>query len=272
MRTYSSPAELRLALAGAPRPLGFVPTMGALHAGHAALVERCRGECATTVASIFVNPLQFGEGEDLARYPRPLASDQALLERLGTACLFLPSAAALIPEGFATTLEVGELGERFEGALRPGHFRGVATMVLKLFHIVGCDRAYFGRKDAQQLAVVRRIVRDLDLPVQVVPVATVREPDGLALSSRNAYLDAGQRAQAPGLSAGLFRARAAWAEGERDRARIEALARSPGLAYDYAALVDPDTFEPARREGPALLVAAVRLGSTRLIDNVSLEG
>ena len=272
MRTFSSVAELRVALAGAPRPLGLVPTMGALHAGHAALVARCREECATTVASVFVNPLQFGPGEDLERYPRTLDADRALLEGLGAACLFLPAPGEVYPPGFATAVDPGPLGALLEGAARPGHFRGVATVVVKLLHATGCDRAYFGRKDAQQLAVVRRVVRDLDLPVAVVPVETVREPDGLALSSRNAYLDPAQRRRALGLSAGLFRARAAWAAGERDGARLEALARTPGLAYDYAALVDPETFLPPRPGGPALLAAAVRLGAVRLIDNVFLEG
>ena len=176
----------------------------------------------------------------------------------------------MYPEGFAAEVRAGPLGAVLEGAQRPGHFDGVCTVVLKLLHIVGPDRAYFGWKDAQQLAVVRRMVRDLDLPVEIVPVETVRDADGLALSSRNAYLDPAQRALALGIWEGLCRAREAWEAGEGDLGRIEAAARTPGLDYDYVACVDPETFERPGPRGPARIVAAVRVGGTRLIDNVAL--
>jgi len=259
-----------VALAGAPRPVGFVATMGALHAGHAALVERCREECATVAASVFVNPTQFGPKEDLDRYPRDLEGDAGLLESLGTDLLFAPEAGELYPEGFSTSIEVGPLGTVFEGASRPGHFSGVATVVAKLFHIVLPDRAYFGRKDAQQLAVIRKMVRDLDLDCSIEVVETVRDPDGLALSSRNVYLDAAQRKRALGLARGLRRGAQAWARGERDPITLAKIAREPGLDYDYLACVDPDSFRAPGPDGPALLVAAARVGTTRLIDNVVL--
>jgi pantoate--beta-alanine ligase len=244
--------------------------MGALHEGHATLVRRCRDECGTVVASVFVNPLQFGPKEDFARYPRDLAKDARLLGSLGTDALFAPEAAELYPAGFGTAVDVGSLATVFEGKVRPGHFAGVCTVVLKLFHAVAPDRAYFGRKDAQQLAVLTRMTRDLDLPVAIVAVDTVRDPDGLALSSRNAYLSPEERRRALGLHAGLRRAREAWDRGERDPDRLAEAARDPGLDYDYLACVDPGTFRAPRAEGPALLVAAVRVGKTRLIDNVEL--
>jgi len=270
LRISRTVPELRVALACAPRPLGFVPTMGALHAGHASLVERCGAENATVVASIFVNPLQFGAGEDLARYPRDLEKDAAILGPLGVDVLFAPYPEAVYPSGCATTVDPGPLGQVYEGAVRPGHFRGVCTVVCKLLHAVGPDRTYLGRKDAQQVAVLRRMVRDLDLPVDLVACPTVREADGLARSSRNAYLSAEERALACRLPRGLFRARDAHAAGEHDPGRLAGLARDPALAYDYCACVDPDTFDPPRPGGPALLVAAVRVGTTRLIDNVEL--
>lgn len=269
MRTFLSAPELRVALAGAPRPLGFVPTMGALHEGHASLVRRCREECATVVASVYVNPAQFLPGEDFERYPRPLERDRALLESLGVHALFLP--ATLYGPGFSTRVDVGELGSVYEGAVRPGHFGGVAVVVLKLFHVVAPDRAYFGRKDAQQLAVVRKLVQDLDVPVEIVPCDTVRDADGLALSSRNAYLSAEERRRAAALPEALFRARDLWRAGERDLRRVEAAARAPGLPYDYVACVDPDTFHDPSPGRAVLLVVAARVGATRLLDNVLLE-
>jgi len=244
--------------------------MGALHDGHAALVRRCREECATTVASIFVNPMQFGPGEDLDRYPRPFEADRARLAELGCDVLFAPAPEEMVRAGEATSIEPGPLAARFKGAERPGHSSGVCTIVMKLFHVVRPDRAYFGRKDAQQLAIVTAMARDLDLDLEIVPVDTVRDPDGLALSSRNAYLSPEERVLALGLSRGLFRARDRWGAGERDPARLVAAAREPGLAYDYLECVDPLTFAPPPPGGPALLVAAVRVGRTRLLDNCLL--
>jgi pantoate--beta-alanine ligase len=272
LRVCRSIAELRVALAGAPRPVGFVPTMGYLHDGHDANFAMCREECATAVASIFVNPLQFNEASDLATYPRDEAGDLARLDAAGVDAVFVPEPREIYPSGFATRVEVGHLATVYEGEMRPGHFAGVATIVLKLFHIVGPDRAYFGRKDAQQLAVIRRLVLDLDLPVSIVPVDTVREPDGLALSSRNVHLSAAERARALGLSRGLLAARAAWDGGEREPARLVAAARTDGLEYEYLACVDPDDFGRPASNGPAVLVAAARVGKTRLIDNVLLPG
>jgi pantoate--beta-alanine ligase len=222
------------------------------------------------VASVFVNPKQFGPAEDLGRYPRDLERDAELLSGLGTDVLFHPSAESMYPEGFVAEVRAGPLATVLEGKERPGHFDGVCTVVLKLLHIIGPDRAYFGWKDAQQLAVLRRMVRDLDLPVEIVPVETVRDADGLALSSRNAYLGPAQRALALGLWEGLRRAREAWEAGEGDLDRIEAAARTPGLDYDYAVCVDPETFDRPGPRGPARIVAAVRVGGTRLIDNVAL--
>jgi pantoate--beta-alanine ligase len=272
LRTLASIPETRVALAGAPRPLGFVPTMGALHEGHAELVRRCRAACATVVASVFVNPLQFGPNEDLSRYPRDLAADRRLLEREGCDVLFAPGPGELYPDGFSSSVDIGPLATVYEGAIRPGHFAGVCTVVLKLFHVVEPDVAWFGQKDAQQLAVIRKLVKDLDLDVAVEAVGTVRAPDGLALSSRNAYLSPMERAQGLGLSRGLLRARAAFEAGERDPQRLVAAAREGALAYDYLAAVDPRTFGPPGPRGPLLLVAAARVGGTRLLDNILLPG
>ena len=272
MRICKNVDELRLALAGAPRPLGLVPTMGTLHEGHASLVRRCREECASVTVSIFVNPLQFEDPADLERYPRDLGTDARLLEESGAQVLFAPSADAVFPQDHGVRIHPGPVGELYEGAARPGHFAGVATVVAKLLLMVGPDRAYFGRKDAQQLAVIRSLVADLDFPVRVVPVETVRDADGLALSSRNARLDDAARRLALGLSRGLFRARESWRSGERDPGRLAAIARDPGLEYDYCACVDPDRFREPAADGPALLVAAVRLPGVRLIDNLRLDG
>ncbi len=271
MKTCTTVAEARIALAGAPRPVGFFPTMGALHAGHAEVMRRCRAECATAVASVFLNPTQFGPGEDLARYPRDLAADQRLLEEIGVDLLFAPAVEEMYPAGFRASIDIGPLATVYEGAVRPGHFAGVCTVVLKLFHIVAPNRAYFAWKDAQQLAVLRKMVRDLDVDVEIVPAETVRDSDGLALSSRNAYLSPEGRARALGLSLGLFRGRDAWDGGERDPGRLVDLAREEGLDYDYLACVDPETFAAPAPGGPALLIGAVRVGGTRLIDNVLLR-
>ncbi len=243
--------------------IGLVPTMGALHAGHEALIRRAQAECDVVVASIFVNPAQFGPGEDLERYPRDEPRDAALAESWGVDHLFIPSPEEMYPEGFATWVEVEGLADELEGAARPGHFRGVATVCLKLFNIVRPDRAYFGQKDAQQAAVLELMVRDLNLPLEIRVVPTVREADGLALSSRNAYLSASEREAA----AALPRALAAGAEAGTERAAEvarAALAEEPRLAPDYV--------EVARLNGRVYLLAAARIGSTRLIDNVVLEG
>jgi pantoate--beta-alanine ligase len=274
-------AETRAALAGLPRPLGFVPTMGALHDGHLALVAAARASGATVVASLFVNPSQFGAAEDLGSYPRDEAGDLALFEQAGVSLVFAPAATELYPSGFATTVRVHGLTEHYEGAARPDHFGGVALVVAKLLNIVRPDTAYFGQKDAQQLAVVRRLARDLDLSVEIVAVPTVREPDGLALSSRNAYLTPEERAVAPGLHRALLAgAAAASRPGATGRDAVAAAAlllgpagsSRPSFSIDYLAAVDADTFAQTDTLGPrTLLIAAARLGKTRLLDNISLS-
>ncbi|HYB53202.1 MAG TPA: pantoate--beta-alanine ligase [Thermoanaerobaculia bacterium] len=259
----------------AGRSIGFVPTMGALHEGHLSLVRRSRRECGFTAVSIFVNPLQFGPQEDFARYPRRPREDAALLEREGVDLLYAPDAAAFYPRDFSTSLAVAEVSDGGEGAVRPGHFQGVATVVAKLLHQVAPDVAYFGRKDLQQTAVIRRMVRDLDFPVRVALGETVRDPDGLALSSRNAYLSAEERRLAVSLPRALLAARGRAAAGEKG---AHALARQTredlegaGLAVDYVEVVDAETMRPLDRvEAGAAIAAAVRLGKTRLIDNVLL--
>jgi pantoate--beta-alanine ligase len=270
LRTFASIPELRVALAGAPRPVGFVPTMGALHEGHAELVRRCRAACPTVVASVFVNPLQFGPSEDFTRYPRDLAKDQKLLEAEGCHVLFAPEAPQLYPDGFSVRIDIGPLATVYEGAVRPGHFAGVCTVVAKLLHIVEPDVAFFGQKDAQQLAVIRKLVKELDIDVAIEAVETVRAKDGLALSSRNAYLSPAEREQGLGISRGLRRAAALWEKGTRDPAALVEAAREKGLPYDYLAAVDPGTFGAPGPRGPLLLVAAARVGKTRLLDNMLL--
>jgi pantoate--beta-alanine ligase len=275
-------AETRAALAGLPRPLGFVPTMGALHDGHLALVAAARASCATVVASLFVNPTQFGAGEDLASYPRDEARDLELFAQAGVGVVFAPDAAELYPSGFATAVHVRGLTEHYEGEERPDHFGGVALVVTKLLNIVRPDTACFGQKDAQQLAVVRRLARDLDLPVEIVAVPTVRERDGLALSSRNAYLTAEERAVAPDLYRALLAgAGAVSAPGASGNDAVVAAASllldraessQPRFHIDYLAAVDADTFAQTDTLGPrALLIVAARLGKTRLLDNISLS-
>jgi pantoate--beta-alanine ligase len=271
VRLAHTPAEVRAALDGAPRPVGLVPTMGALHAGHLALVERARAGCRTAVVSIFVNPLQFGPNEDYERYPRAFDADLAALREAGVDLVYAPDAATMYPPGFTTSIDPGAVGARYEGALRPGHFKGVATVCVKLFATVLPDRAYFGAKDAQQVAVLQRVVADLDLPVELVVAPTVREPDGLALSSRNAYLDAQQRAAAPALHRALAAIAQAVRDGEPDRDRAVARGRAElpaSLREAYLDVVDPATFEPPPQlDGSALAIASVWLGATRLIDN-----
>ena len=270
MKRAASIGEMRALRGRLPAPVGFVPTMGALHAGHAANIERCRRECASVVASVFVNPAQFDDAADLAQYPRDIEADARLLEAGGCDVLFTPEADEMYPEGFATSMDAGPLATVYEGAHRPGHFAGVCVVVAKLFHIVAPQRAYFGRKDAQQLAIIRQLVRDLAFDVSIVPVDTVREPDGLALSSRNVRLSPTGRIHALGISAGLQRARQAWEAGERDAQRIAAAACEPRLEYDYCACVDADSFGPLRRGRSGLVIVAATVEGVRLIDNVEL--
>jgi pantoate--beta-alanine ligase len=259
--------------------LGLVPTMGALHAGHLSLVERARRENPIVAASIFVNPLQFGPNEDLAKYPRTFAEDCAQLEAAGVALLFAPTPEEMYPRGAgaATTIvDPGPIGNRLDGVSRPGHFVGVATVVAKLFHIVQPDRAYFGQKDAAQLAVLRQIVRDLDLPIDLIACPIVRDHDGLALSSRNRYLSPEERSRSLVLKRTLDRVAACVAAGERrPEALIAAgqaiLEQEPAAELDYLAVVDPDTLLPVAEAVPGTLVAiAAKLGTTRLIDNLLL--
>ena len=257
------------------RPLVFVPTMGFLHDGHASLMRLARARLpeARLVVSIFVNPAQFGPKEDFARYPRDLARDRALCAENGVDLIFLPTAPAIYPEGFATWIDPGEIAAVFEGAIRPGHFRGIATVVLKLFQLVQPDAAVFGQKDAQQVAVIKQLVRDLNLPVELFIAPTRREDDGLAMSSRNVYLSPEERSQAPVLSAALRTAVQTIKLGQRSgdavRARMEAVVRERPLArLDYADVVDAATFKPLDKlQGNALLLIAARFGATRLIDN-----
>ncbi len=259
----------------AGKSIGFVPTMGALHEGHLSLVRRAQRESGFVVVSIFVNPLQFTPGEDFARYPRREEEDSELLRSAGADLLYLPDPEQFYPPGFATAVEVAGVSEGGEGAARPGHFRGVATVVAKLFLQVAPDVACFGRKDLQQMAVIRRMIRDLDFPIRLCVEETVREEDGLAMSSRNAYLSVSERRQAAALPRALFAARARAAAGERDPAALERQTRAEleraGLAVDYVEAVDGRTMRRPDRIGPGVaLAAAIRLGKARLIDNVLL--
>jgi pantoate--beta-alanine ligase len=277
MKTVTTAAELREALAGAPRPVALVPTMGALHAGHEALIAAARGAAGTVVVSLFVNPAQFDDGADLAAYPRDAARDAAVAAAAGVDLLFAPGVEDIYPDGFATTISVGGLAERLEGAQRgAGHFAGVATVVTKLLNLVRPDQAYFGQKDAQQLAVVRRLVADLDLGVEIVGVPTVREVDGLAISSRNVHLRGEDRARATALYAALLAAQAGAQAGERDpealRETALAALRREHVEPEYVALVDPDTFAPLPAlNGRALVAIAARVGAVRLIDNLTIN-
>ncbi|NLV32122.1 MAG: pantoate--beta-alanine ligase [Acidobacteria bacterium] len=277
MRVTESLEELRDSRRSLRGSFGLVPTMGALHEGHASLVRRAREECDAVGVSIFVNPAQFGPGEDLAAYPRPIGRDLELLEGLGADLVWTPAAASLYGPGYQTWVTVEEITRPLEGGCRPGHFRGVATVVAKLLNAFTPDRAYFGQKDAQQVAVIRRMVRDLDFAIEVVVCPTVREPDGLALSSRNAYLGAAERRAAAVLYRALAAARARYDAGERAgealRAAMREELRSEPLAREeYVSVADPETLlELDRVEGGGLLSLAVRIGRTRLIDNLTLE-
>ena len=279
MKTVATIAELRSRLdadRAAGRTVGFVPTMGYLHDGHASLMRQARAETDVVVASIFVNPLQFGAGEDLDAYPRDLDRDTRLAEAAGVDLLFVPGADEMYPEPVLTTVSVAQLSEPLEGASRPTHFAGVATVVAKLFAIVGPCRAYFGEKDFQQLALVRRMVRDLSFPVDVVGCQTARELDGLALSSRNTYLTREEREAAPVLYRALRAGVASILAGERDPAFVRSLMAQiieaePLARLDYAEVVDADSFRvPDPLAGNLRLLAAVRFGRARLIDNVGV--
>jgi len=259
----------------AGKNIGFVPTMGALHEGHLSLVRRARQDCKSVVVSIFVNPLQFAPGEDFSGYPRQPEEDDKVLAATGADLLYRPDEKSFYPPDFSTAVEVGGVSEGGEGSVRPGHFRGVATALSKLFLQVAPDVTYFGRKDLQQVAVVRRLIRDLDFPIRLVVCDTVRDPDGLALSSRNSYLSASERKLAVSLSQALFAARARVAGGQRDPVTLERETRArleeEGFAVDYVKAVDCETMQRPQQVCPGVaLAAAVRLGKTRLIDNVVL--
>jgi pantoate--beta-alanine ligase len=257
--------------------LGFVPTMGAIHEGHLSLVREARKQCSPVIVSIFVNPTQFGPSEDLAKYPRPFEADRDALERLGVDYLFAPPIEEMYSKGFSTSVTVAGLGDRLEGRSRPGHFRGVATVVLKLFEIVQPHSAYFGRKDAQQQAVIRRMVKDLDLDVQIVTCPIIREQDGLALSSRNVYLKGEIRQAATALYLSLSAMRQQIEMGERNAVHLSNLLRDgiigkPQVTLEYAEIVDEKTFEPVLTlRGVCYAVIAAKVGGTRLIDNALIE-
>jgi pantoate--beta-alanine ligase len=259
------------------RVAGLVPTMGALHRGHLALIERAKRDCSPVTASIFVNPKQFGPNEDFSKYPRTFESDSEKLQQAGVDALFAPEAAEIYPAGFSAYVSVEGLSERLEGRSRPGHFRGVATVVMKLLQIVQPHFAYFGRKDAQQSRIILQMARDLNLDTEIVVCPIVREPDGLALSSRNTYLNAEERKAATVLHSALEAARIELAAGVRDalqlRTVLHRVLSSERLArVDYAEIVDAETFEPVTRVGkPCFVVLAVFVGKTRLIDNLFLE-
>ena len=280
MEVVETCAEMAALCREAARPLGLVPTMGALHEGHLSLMRQARTDNETMAASIFVNPTQFGPNEDFARYPRSLERDLELLQAEGTDLVFVPPPHEVYPDGFDTWVEPGAVAEGMEGAARPGHFRGVATVVAKLFTITRPDRAYFGQKDGQQVAVIRKMNADLNLGVDVVIMPTIREPDGLALSSRNAYLSVEERETAPAVYRALCAAEDVWRRGERDAGRIQRaaqniLSREPLIeAVDYVSIVDAETMRPlatAPDGRPVMIAIAVRLGSVRLIDNVVLD-
>jgi len=279
MRICNTIEDMRAASRAARRGgkrLGLVPTMGALHEGHLSLVRAAKASCDAVAASIFVNPTQFGPAEDLAKYPRSFNRDRELLEQEGVELLFAPSVEEMYPAGAVTWVTVEGLSGKLDGRSRPGHFRGVTTVVAKLFHIVEPDAAFFGQKDAAQVAIVRRMVRDLNFPVEIVACPIVREPDGLAMSSRNAYLDEQQRKQALVLHGSLLRVKKFWDAGERRAANLvvvgcEEIAAEKSVRLDYFEIVDPDSLDAVERVAEGALVAvAAFVGTTRLIDNTVL--
>ena len=279
MKVCKTIVDMRAACEAARRDgkrWGFVPTMGALHEGHLSLVRAAKADCNVVAASIFVNPTQFGAGEDLAKYPRSLERDRELLERAGVAVLFAPSVEEMYPEGAVTWVTVDGLSDKLDGRSRPGHFRGVTTVVAKLFHIVEPDAAFFGQKDAAQLAIIRRMVRDLKFPVEIVACPIVREADGLAMSSRNAYLDPQERKQALALHRSLMRVRKLFEAGERSAEKLMAvgrqeIAREKAVRLDYFEIVNPESLDSLENvESGALVAVAAVVGATRLIDNILL--
>jgi pantoate--beta-alanine ligase len=276
MKIVTTLPELRRVRPLLAGPVGFVPTMGYLHAGHISLVRTAKAECASVTASIFVNPTQFGPNEDLAKYPRDLPRDLALLEAAGVDLVWTPTVEVMYPLGFQTWVEVDGLTRPLEGEVRPGHFRGVTTVVAKLFNAVRPDKAYFGQKDAQQAAVIRRMTEDLDFPIDIVICPTLREADGLAMSSRNVYLNPAERQAATVLFHALSAARTAFASGERNAEKLRALVRNmvaaePMARLQYVSCADYDTLEELETlRGRALISMAVYMGKTRLIDNIVL--
>ena len=278
MQVVSTLSDLRLARSRLPQPVGLVPTMGYLHEGHLSLARRAHGECASVVASIFVNPTQFGPNEDLAAYPRDLDRDLKMLAGEGVDLAWTPSPEMMYPSGFQTWVAVEEMTRRLEGEMRPGHFRGVATVVAKLFNAVQPQKAYFGQKDAQQARIIQQMVRDLNFPLEVVICPIVREADGLALSSRNAYLSPAERQAATVLSRALFTARDAFSAGERRAARLrqilaDTIQAEPLARLQYVSCADAETLQEldGAITGRTLLSMAVYVGKTRLIDNLILE-
>jgi pantoate--beta-alanine ligase len=277
MKVLSTITEFREVRKKVRGSVGFVPTMGYLHEGHLVLVRRAREENKTVVVSIFVNPTQFGPSEDFARYPRDPERDLAMLEKEEVNLVFMPSVEEMYPEGFCSWVDVEKVTERLEGAVRPGHFRGVTTVVAKLFNIVQPTRAYFGQKDAQQVVVIKRMVADLNMNLDIIVVPTHREPDGLAMSSRNIYLSPEERQAALVLWKSLNLAQQLWQQGERKAERVQQqmvalIQKEPLAKIDYVSIADPETLEEiAKIDRPALVSLAVRIGKTRLIDNITLE-
>ena len=277
MNVIKTVADFRLVQSEYPTPLGLVPTMGYLHEGHLSLVRRCRSDNVTAVASIFVNPTQFGPSEDLSTYPRDMEGDLAKLDAEGVDLVFAPDASEMYPDGFDTTIDVGDIARRLEGEHRPGHFQGVATVVSKLLTIVRPDNVYFGQKDAQQCLVIKRLNADLDLGAEVIVMPTVRDPDGLAMSSRNAYLSNEDREAALSLYRALTLAESLYSDGIRDACMIRnemlaLLESEPRASVDYVSVADAETLvELDSVDQPALVSMAVRVGKVRLIDNVVLK-
>lgn len=277
MKVLSTIADIREALSQISGWVGFVPTMGYLHEGHLTLVRRARAENEAVVVSIFVNPTQFGPAEDFAQYPRDMERDLSLLEKEKVDFVFAPPAEEVYPSGFSSWVEVEKVTERLEGAARPGHFRGVATVVAKLFNMVQPHRAYFGQKDAQQALVIKKMVRDLDMNLEVIVVPTVREADGLAMSSRNTYLNPEERKAALVLWKSLNLAQQLWSQGKRDagylrQEMVSLIQKEPLAKIDYVSIADPETLEELTEvKAPALVSMAVYIGKTRLIDNLLLS-
>jgi len=277
MDVVSTLEEVRIKRGDLKAPVGLVPTMGFLHEGHLSLVRRARQECASVLVSIFVNPTQFGPQEDLAKYPRNLKRDLDLLDKEGVVLVWTPTDEVMYPPGYQTWVTVEEVSRPLEGAMRPGHFRGVATVVAKLFNTVQPQYAYFGQKDAQQVVVIRRLAKDLDFPVEIIICPTVREPDGLAMSSRNLYLSPEERRKATVISRSLFESRAAFNAGKRDakellKVVLDLLATEKGVKVQYVSCADPETLEELDgKVSQALISMAVTIGKTRLIDNIILS-